>query len=107
MRGNIWRSTDGGATFSSLNTRGADQSVATGIQLADGSMIFVGLGGQVLYTEDGVNFTLTYRPDRKGLSTIIEDSGTLYVFGEAGVQKQSTKPVPEEIEEPVSAEAPK
>jgi photosystem II stability/assembly factor-like uncharacterized protein len=107
MRGNIWRSTDGGATFSSLDTKGADQSIATGVQLADGSMVFVGLGGQVLYTEDGVNFTLTFRPDRKGLNSLIQESGELFVFGEAGVQKQSLKPVKEEIEEPVSAEAPK
>lgn len=107
MRGNIWRSTDGGATFSSLDTKGADQSIATGVQLADGSMVFVGLGGQVLYTEDGVNFTLTFRPDRKGLNSLIQESGELFVFGEAGVQKQSLKPVKEEIEEPVSAQAPK
>jgi len=107
MRGNIWRSTDGGATFSSLDTKGADQSIANGVQLTDGSMVFVGLGGQVLYTEDGVNFTLTFRPDRKGLNSLIQENGELYVFGEAGVQKQSLKPVAAEIEEPVSAEAPK
>ena len=106
MRGNIWRSTDGGTTFTALDTKGADQSIASGLQLADGSMVFVGLGGQVLYTDDGVNFTLTYRPDRKGLNALIQDTDALYVFGEAGVQKQSMKPLKEEIEVPIVADAP-
>ena len=38
MRGNIWRSTDKGATLAKLDTSGADQSIATGIQLNDGSL---------------------------------------------------------------------
>lgn len=101
MRGNIWRTTDGGKTFTKLDTQGADQSIATGVQLADGSMVFVGLGGQVLYTTDGVKFTLTYRPDRKGLNAVIPNTDTLYVFGEAGVQKQSVTPKAEEIEQPL------
>ena len=105
MRGNIWRSADGGKTFAKLDTQGADQSISTGIQLADGSMVFVGLGGQVLYTPDGVKFTLTYRPDRKGLNTLIQNTDTLYVFGEAGVQKQSMTPRAEEIEQAVPAAA--
>lgn len=103
MRGNVWRTTDGGKTFTKLDTQGADQSIATGIQLADGSMVFVGLGGQVLYSADGVKFTLTYRPDRKGLNAIIQNTDTLYVFGEAGVQKQSMTPKAEEIEQPLPA----
>ncbi len=98
MRGNIWRSTDQGNTFQKLDTKGADQSIAGGIQLRDGSMVFVGLGGQVLYSPDGVSFTLTYRADRKALSSIIEDTDTLYVFGEFGVKQQSLKPLPEETE---------
>jgi hypothetical protein len=69
-------------------------------------MVFVGLGGQVLYSPDGTDFTLTYRGDRKGLSAIIENTDTLYVFGEFGVKPQSVKPRPEEIEVAVPA-APK
>lgn len=106
MRGNIWRSTDQGNTFQKLDTKGADQSIAAGIELKDGSMVFVGLGGQVLYSPDGSDFTLTYRGDRKALSSIIEDTDTLYVFGEFGVKPQSLKPRPEETEVAVPA-APK
>lgn len=106
MRGNIWRSTDQGNTFQKLDTKGADQSIAAGIELQDGSMVFVGLGGQVLYSPDGKDFTLTYRGDRKALSTIVEEADTLYVFGEFGVKPQSRKPRPEEIDVPVS-DAPK
>lgn len=102
MRGNIWRSTDQGKTWGKLNTSGADQSIAGGIQLPNGSFVFVGLGGQVLYSPDGQKFTLTYRPDRKGLNAVIEDGGDkLLVFGEAGVQPQSITARPEEIDVPL------
>jgi photosystem II stability/assembly factor-like uncharacterized protein len=103
MRGNIWRSTDKGLTFAKLDTSGADQSIAAGIQLKDGSLVFVGLGGQVLYSSDGTKFTLTYRPDRKGLNAVIQDGETLLVFGEAGVKTQSSTPLKEEIDVPLPA----
>jgi photosystem II stability/assembly factor-like uncharacterized protein len=103
MRGNIWRSTDGGNTFTKADTAGADQSIANGIQLADGGLVFVGLGGQVLYSPDGQKFTLTYRADRKALSDVIQDNDKLYTFGEAGVLPQSTTPPPDEIEAAVPA----
>ena len=103
MRGNIWRSTDGGNKFAKVDTSGADQSIANGIQLVDGSMVFVGLGGQVLYSPDGLKYTLTYRADRKALSDIIQDGDRLYSFGEAGVLAQSTTPPPDEIEVEVPA----
>lgn len=101
MRGNIWQSKDKGATWSKLDTSGADQSISGGVQLADGSLVFVGLGGQVLYSPDGQKFTLTYRPDRKALNAVIQDGDHLLVFGEAGVQTQSSTPKPEEIDVPL------
>ena len=101
MRGNIWKSSDKGATWAKADTSGADQSISTGLQLADGSFVFVGLGGQVLYSADGTKFTLTYRADRKGLNAVMQDGGSLLVFGEAGVQTQSVKANPAEIEEPL------
>jgi photosystem II stability/assembly factor-like uncharacterized protein len=105
MRGNIWRSTDKGATWAKLDTHGADQSIATGIQLPDGALVFVGLGGQVLYTPDGQKFTLTYRADRKGLNAVIQDGADkLLVFGEAGVKDQSLTPRAEDIDVPLPHE---
>jgi hypothetical protein len=103
MRGNLWRSADKGATWAKLDTSGADQSIASGIQLADGSLVFVGLGGQVLYSNaDGAKFTLTYRPDRKGLNAVIQDGADkLLVFGEAGVKFQSPTPLKEDIDVPL------
>ena len=103
MRGNIWQSKDKGATFTKLDTSGADQSIAAGLQQKDGSFVFVGLGGQVLYSPDGVKYTLTYRPDRKGLNAVIEDETELFVLGEAGIQKQSKTPKPEEVDVPLPA----
>lgn len=108
MRGNVWRTADKGATWTKLDTAGADQSIAGGMQLADGSLIFVGLGGQVLYgTPDASKFVLTYRPDRKGLNAVIQDGADkLLVFGEAGVLDQPMTPRQEEIEEPLPPAAP-
>ncbi|MEQ1866875.1 MAG: YCF48-related protein [Micropepsaceae bacterium] len=103
MRGNIWASKDKGATFAKLDTSGADQSIASGLQLKDGSFVFVGLGGQVLYSPDGAKYTLTYRPDRKGLNAVIEDQTDLFVFGEAGIQTQSITPKQEEVDVPLPA----
>lgn len=101
MRGNIWRSSDKGATWTKADTSGADQSIASGLQLPDGSFVFVGLGGQVLYSPDGRSYTLTYRPDRKGLNAVaLDGADKLLVFGEAGVLEQSLTPDPDEIEEP-------
>lgn len=101
MSGNIWRSTDKGTTWAKLDTNGADQSVAAGIQLKSGKFVFVGLGGQVLYSDDGQKFTLTYRPNRKGLNAVIEDGERLLVFGEAGVAPQPVTPPADEIAQPM------
>lgn len=101
MSGNIWRSTDKGTTWTKLDTAGADQSVAAGIQLKNGKFVFVGLGGQVLYSDDGQKFTLTYRANRKGLNAVAEDGERLLVFGEAGVAEQPATPPADEIAQPV------
>jgi len=102
MRGNVWHTTDKGTTWTKLDTGGADQSVSSGIQLADGSLVFVGLGGQVLYSADGQKFVLTYRADRKGLNAVIQDGADkLLVFGEAGIRDQSMTPRPEDIDVPL------
>lgn len=102
MRGNIWHSTDKGVTWAKVDTDGADQSIASGVQLADGSFVFVGLGGQVLYSADGKTFTLNYRDDRKGLNAVIEDGADrLLLFGESGVVEQASKPGPSQAPAPV------
>ncbi len=107
MRGNIWRSADKGTTWARLDTHGADQSIAGGLQLPDGGLVFVGLGGQVLYSPDGQTFTLTYRADRKGLNAVIQDGADkLLVFGEAGVKDQSLTPRQEDIDVPLPPAAP-
>jgi photosystem II stability/assembly factor-like uncharacterized protein len=101
MAGNVWRSTDKGATWTKLDTAGADQSVAMGLQLKDGKFVFVGLGGQVLYSDDGQKFTLTYRDDRKGFNAVLEDGPErLILFGETGIKEQPTTPPPSQIARP-------
>jgi hypothetical protein len=51
--------------------------------------------------DDGTKFTLTYRPDRKGLNAVIDDGKQLLVFGEAGVKFQSPVPLKEEVDVPL------
>jgi photosystem II stability/assembly factor-like uncharacterized protein len=102
MHGNIWHSTDRGASWTKADTGAADQSVAAGIQLKDGKFVFVGLGGQVLYSDDGKKFTLTYRENRKGLNAVIEDGADhLLIFGESGIADQPTTPPLNEIAQPL------
>jgi photosystem II stability/assembly factor-like uncharacterized protein len=72
-----------------------------GIQLKNGKFVFVGLGGQVLYSDDGQKFTLTYRDDRKGLNAVLEDGeNRLLLFGETGIKEQPTAPPPSQIAQP-------
>jgi photosystem II stability/assembly factor-like uncharacterized protein len=56
LRGNAWRSTDGGASWSKVET-GLSAGLASGIVRADGSVVLVSQAGQVLLsTDDGASF---------------------------------------------------
>ena len=87
LRGNVWRTTDNGETWSQSNVP-TIASVQFGRQLHDGRVLLVGLEGTVLISKnDGVDFEQVKREDRNALSTAFETkSGEVLLFGEAGVQ---------------------
>jgi photosystem II stability/assembly factor-like uncharacterized protein len=87
MRGNIWRSTDQGLTWSKADTGKADQSIASVIQLPEGDVVAVGLSGGLLVSKDGgKTFAVKYRDDRKGLNSVVSaNDGKIFIAGEAGL----------------------
>jgi photosystem II stability/assembly factor-like uncharacterized protein len=56
LRGNAWRTTDGGANWTKVET-GVSAALSSGIVRADGSVVLVSQAGQVLLsTDDGASF---------------------------------------------------
>jgi len=86
MRGHVLHTRDQGRTWSEVPT-GADQSVTAGIQLADGTVVLVGLGGVVARSSDGGrSFASTVRPERQNYAAIAAGApGRLVLAGLTGV----------------------
>ena len=87
MRGNVWRSSDVGASWKQVNT-GTDQSVSGGTQLDDGRIVLAGLSGTVLVSRDGgKSFTNQPRPDRLSFATAIGKTGDeIILLGDPGIK---------------------
>ena len=86
LRGNIWRTTDQGATW----TQAAVDTIASlqsGIELKDGRVVLVGLEGTVLVSNDkGASFKPLKRSERAGLTAALQlADGRVLLFGEGGV----------------------
>ncbi|MFA5122520.1 WD40/YVTN/BNR-like repeat-containing protein [Zavarzinia sp.] len=86
LRGNIWRTTDGGATWAQAENSSI-ASLQSGVQLHDGRIVLVGLEGTVVISSDGgKSFTPLKRNERTGLTAALETAdGKVLLFGEAGV----------------------
>ncbi|MEW6442974.1 MAG: YCF48-related protein [bacterium] len=93
LRGNVYRSADRGETWQHVPT---DTTVTLmgGGQLSDGTVLIVGLSGAVLTSRDkGESFRTTNLPDRKALSTVIENGPRgLLLLGESGVDLMEEVP---------------
>jgi len=87
LRGKIYRSTDQGNIWTEIQSH-TEASLMGGTVLRDGRVFIVGLGGVILKSTDaGQSFALYTRPDRIGLSTILQSPrGDLLTFGEMGVE---------------------
>lgn len=85
MRGTIFRSADGGASWQKIET----DTTATfngGRALADGRIILVGNAGLVATsTDNGQSFKIQWSPASRGFSGLVEAGGNLVVAGETGV----------------------
>lgn len=87
LRGNVYRSTDNGKTWQHIQT-GTYASLMNGLQLKNGTVVIAGLSGTLLLSrDDGKSFRLINRPDRLGISAMLETGpGKLLLFGEEGVK---------------------
>ena len=87
MRGHVFRSDDLGDSWHPVET-GSDQSLQGAVQLRDGRVVAVGLGGSVLTSRDGgLRFEPGPQRDRTGLASVAEAaSGKLLLFGESGAR---------------------
>ncbi len=86
LRGNLFRSEDGGENWQEIET-GTVAMLTDGIQLADGRIVIVGLGGTILVSDDdGRSFELHPQANRRGISAIVETpDDKVFIVGEFGV----------------------
>ncbi len=91
LRGNLFRSTDRGETWNTIKT-GTTASLLGGVQMQNGTIVIAGLSGTLLISKDNAaSFQLVNRPDRLGISTLLEvGPGQLLLFGEEGVKQART-----------------
>ena len=87
MRGNVWRSSNGGEKWKRVDT-GTDQSVSGGTQLEDGRVVLAGLSGTVLVSSNGgKSFKNQPRPDRLSFATAIGKGGDdIILLGDPGIK---------------------
>ncbi|HEY6131160.1 MAG TPA: YCF48-related protein, partial [Halioglobus sp.] len=95
LRGNMFRTADAGATWAPVK-KGMSSAIVDSIRLADGRLVAVGIGGEVLLSADnGVSFTAAAIANRQQLYTtegriyaVAEGpDGTLLVGGPSGINK--------------------
>jgi photosystem II stability/assembly factor-like uncharacterized protein len=85
MRGNVFRTTDLGATWQKIPLD-TTASLMSGSQLADGRVLLVGNSGLLaLSNDDGQTLELHWSPARKGFAALAEVSGEVVLVGESGV----------------------
>ena len=92
MRGNIYKSADGGKNWQKSDSQ-ADQSITGGMQLPDGRIVLTGLSGIVLVsTDNGASFSGGTRPDRLSFATVASGKDdTVLLLGDPGVRTHSIK----------------
>ena len=88
MRGNAYRTENGGATWTKVDT-GGEQTMANGRVLPDGRIVLVGIGGRIsISNDDGKSFTPVKAGVRQSLAQVVPSTdGKLLLFGEGGVTK--------------------
>jgi photosystem II stability/assembly factor-like uncharacterized protein len=88
LRGQVYRSADRGQTWQQTKVD-TTAGLQTGLPLADGTLIIAGLSGTILLSRDGGRtFHNSSRPDRLGISSLIETgSKGLLLIGEGGIHR--------------------
>jgi photosystem II stability/assembly factor-like uncharacterized protein len=86
MRGKIFRSADGGATWQLIET-GTTTAFNGGTLLSDGRIVLVGNNGLVAESSDnGATFQMQWSTAGRGFAAVAEVPGGLVVAGESGVR---------------------
>jgi photosystem II stability/assembly factor-like uncharacterized protein len=84
MRGNVWRSADGGATWQEIEL-GTTTSINNGRAMSDGRIVLVGNSGLVAVSKDnGQTFRLEWSEAGRGFSSVTEVPGGMVTVGEGG-----------------------
>ncbi len=87
LRGHLFHSKDNGESWQAINT-GSKAMLTGAIKTREGACIITGLSGVVLVDSqcDGKALKHIQRPDRSGISAVLEsDGGELVLIGEAGI----------------------
>lgn len=86
LRGNLYRSTDFGATWAPV-TNDSTNTLAGGTSSPQGEIVLAGAGGTVLISADGgQSFQHTTMEDRLSLSSGLSRDGKLVLVGQGGVK---------------------
>jgi photosystem II stability/assembly factor-like uncharacterized protein len=87
LRGNAWRSLDGGASWLQIDT-GLRSGIAAGLRRDDGSYLLLAQSGQVLHSGDGSRFTLLAGVRPEPVTAALPGAGqTLLIGGVRGVRR--------------------
>jgi photosystem II stability/assembly factor-like uncharacterized protein len=92
LRGNAFRSTDGGASWSKVET-GVSAGLSSGVVRADGSIVLVSQAGQALLsTDEGATFSRVRLASVAPTFAVVESGkGTLALAGLGGVRMEVVK----------------
>ncbi|HLX24316.1 MAG TPA: YCF48-related protein [Usitatibacter sp.] len=87
MRGNAWRSADGGQTWRRIDLGRYKGSLQGAAELPDGSVVLAGADGMVAMSRDGgATFTALPLGTRASLTAVLHVSGGWIVAGPAGLR---------------------
>ncbi len=90
LRGNAWRSTDGGANWLQLDMGGLRSGIAAGVRTKEGGFVLLAQSGQMLYSADGSSFTNVPIQRIDPVTAAIADAGAdMVLAGVRGVRLQS------------------
>lgn len=85
MRGHVLLSADHGRTWRDVQS-GTDQAFTAGVQMPDGELVLVGLGGVVARSRDGGHaFKTQTRPERQSHTALLLADGVPQSFTLTGL----------------------
>ena len=88
LRGNVFRSLDGGARWGKVGT-GLEVALTGAAELPDGRLVLVSQAGHLLVSADGgESFALTRGPSLPAAAVAVAGKDTLVIVGARGVRRE-------------------